>query len=71
MKFEFSGDYPLLYKRRHIESKLLEKPRVLDHGCSRKSVSKNNGKTKSQLFASFDMGFCNIGEFAKTSASNG
>lgn len=70
MKFKFLSDSPLLCKRHHVESELLKNLRISEYVCSRKCVPKNCGRIKSQLIASFGMGFCDNGELSKASASN-
>lgn len=64
VKFKLHGDTPLLGKKHHMESELLEDSRVSKHICFRESVSDNGGITESELIGPFGM---RCGEVCETS----
>ena len=70
VEFKLLGDSPLLGQRYQVESKLLENPGLAEHVCLRECVPDDGLVPKSKLVAALFMCFCNIGKFAKASASN-
>ena len=70
VKFRLLSDSSLLSKRHHVESILLKNSGAAEHVCLREGVSNDGFGSKTKLVASFGMGFCNIGKFAKAPTSN-
>ena len=70
VKLKLFGDSPLLGKSHHVESELLENPRVAEHVCLSKGIPDNWCRSKSEIIRPFGMSGGDVGEFSETSATH-
>ena len=70
VELKLLGDSPLLGKRHHVESELLENPRVAEHVCLSKGIPDNWCRSKSEIIRPFGMSGGDVGEFSETSATH-